>query len=46
MFMRQNGGVLPKKHRESEFAALTDDEVRRVEEIYGEVFGDGAPKDR
>jgi len=45
MFMRQNGGVLPKKRRESAFAALTDDEARRVEEIYGEVFGDGAAKD-
>lgn len=42
MFMRQNGGVLPKRRRESEFAALTDNEVERVEKIYGEVFGDSA----
>ncbi len=40
MFMRQNGGKLPKRRRESEFAALTDDEVKRVEAVYGDVFGD------
>jgi hypothetical protein len=43
MFMRQNGGVLPKRRRENEFAALTDNEVEQVEKIYGEVFGDNAP---
>jgi hypothetical protein len=42
MFMRQNGGVLPKRRRESEFVALTDNEVEQVEKIYGEVFGDSA----
>ena len=41
MFMRQNDGRLPKRRRESEFAALTDDEVKRVEAIYAEVFVDG-----
>lgn len=41
MFMRQNGGAIPKRRRESEFATLTDDEARQTEEIYGEVFSDG-----
>jgi hypothetical protein len=41
MFIRQNGGKLPKKQREREFAALSDDEAKRIEEIYEEVFGDG-----
>jgi hypothetical protein len=41
MFMRQNGGTLPKRRRENEFAALTDDETKRIEAIYSEVFGDG-----
>lgn len=41
MFMRQNGGAIPKRRRESEFATLTDDEARQIEEIYGEVFSDG-----
>ena len=41
MFIRQNGGKLPKKRREKEFAALTDEEARRIAEIYSEVFGDG-----
>ena len=40
MFMRQNGGTIPRKRRENEFAALTDDEAKRIEAIYGEVFGD------
>jgi hypothetical protein len=42
MFIRQNDGKLPKRRREKEFAALTDDETKRVEEIYEEVFGDGS----
>jgi Fic family protein len=41
MFIHQNGGTLPKKRREKEFAALNDDEVRHLEGIYGEVFGGG-----
>jgi len=40
MFMRQNGGTIPKKRRENEFAALTDEEAKLIEAIYGEVFGD------
>jgi len=39
-FMRQNNGTLSKRRRENEFAALTDDEVKRVETIYAEVFAD------
>jgi hypothetical protein len=38
MFMRQNGGKIPKRRRENEFAALTDEEATRIETIYGEVF--------
>ena len=38
MFMRQNGGAIPKNRRENEFAALTDDEAKRIEAIYSEVF--------
>ncbi len=40
MFMRQNGGKLGKRRRESEFAALTDDEVKSVEAIYADVLAD------
>ena len=40
MFIRQNNGKLPKKRREKEFAALSDEETKRIEEICGEVFGD------
>jgi hypothetical protein len=39
MFMRQNGGKIPKRRRDNEFAALTDGEAMRIEEIYSEVFG-------
>lgn len=38
MFIRQNNGKLAKRRREKEFAALTDDEVARIEEVYREVF--------
>ena len=38
MFMRQNGGRIPKRRRENEFAALSDEEVKRIEAIYSEVF--------
>ena len=47
MFMRQNGGVIPKRRRENEYTTLTDDdEARKIEEIYGEVFSDGGFKKR
>jgi Fic family protein len=38
MFMRQNGGKIPKSRRKNEFAALTDEEATRIEAIYSEVF--------
>ncbi len=41
MFIRRNGGKLPKKRREREFEALTDDEAAQIEAICEEVFGDG-----
>jgi hypothetical protein len=37
-FMRQNGGRLSNRAREREFAALTSEEVRRIEELYAEAF--------
>jgi hypothetical protein len=40
MFIRQNDGKLPKKRREREFVALTNDEVSRIEEIYREAFAE------
>jgi hypothetical protein len=38
-FMRRSGGTIPKRRRRNEFAALTDDEAKRIEAIYSEVFG-------
>jgi hypothetical protein len=38
MFIRQNGGALPKRRREKEFEALTDDEVVALETIVREEF--------
>lgn len=43
MFIRQNGGTVPQRRRRNEFAALTDDEVKVVEAIYADVFGDRDP---
>ena len=37
-FLHQNEGRLSARAREKEFAALTDDEARRIEEIYAETF--------
>jgi hypothetical protein len=39
-FLRQNDGRLSKRARTSEFAALTDDEVGRIETIYSESVAD------
>jgi hypothetical protein len=39
MFIRQNGGSLSKKRRQSEFEALTDREVVQLEAIVHESFG-------
>ena len=41
MFIRQNSGKLPKRRREREFVALTDEEAAQIEAICEEVFGDG-----
>ncbi|MCE2491508.1 MAG: hypothetical protein J4F40_02710 [Alphaproteobacteria bacterium] len=37
-FLHRNGGRLSRRGRERKFAALTDDEVERVQFIYREVF--------
>jgi Fic/DOC family len=37
-FLRQNSGALSKRARDKEFAALTSDEVRQVEDLYSDVF--------
>jgi hypothetical protein len=39
MFIRQNGGRLPKRRRQREFKALSDKEVRQLEELVQEAFG-------
>ena len=38
-FLDQNDGRLSKRRRSGKFAALTDDEVREVEQIYADTFG-------
>jgi hypothetical protein len=38
--LRQNGGRLSRRAREREFQQLTDAEVARVEDVYGETFGE------
>jgi hypothetical protein len=38
-FLRQNGGTLSARVRRREFAALDENEVRRVETTYAEEFG-------
>ena len=38
-FLEQNGGQLSKRARLKEFAALSDDEVFAIEEIYADTFG-------
>jgi hypothetical protein len=45
MFIRQNGGMLPKRRRQGEFKALNDKEVRQLEEIVQEAF-DGFKEQR
>jgi hypothetical protein len=44
-FLRQNHGRLSKRARENEFAALTEDETRRIEQAYDDLF-DEAPGQR
>ncbi len=41
-FLGQNGGRLSQRAREKEFAALTDEEAARIEDIYRETFGPDA----
>jgi hypothetical protein len=38
-FLRQSRGRLSKRAREKEFAALTDDETRTIEQAYSDLFG-------
>lgn len=44
-FPRQNRGRLSRRAREHEFAALTEDEMRRIEEAYGALFGTEADEE-
>jgi hypothetical protein len=45
-FLRQNGGRLSRRARESEFAELTADEVAKIEHLYATSFGEhGVPRD-
>ncbi len=37
-FLAQNGGRLSGRARTGEFAALTDDEVTTIEQLYAEHF--------
>lgn len=37
-FLNQNNGMLSLRDRSKEYAALTDEEVRRIEGIYDDVF--------
>lgn len=37
--LHQNGGHLSNRARQKEFAALTNDEARRIEAIYAQTFG-------
>ena len=39
-FLHQNGGTLSRRGREREFAALTDEEVERIEGVYRDAFAD------
>jgi len=39
-FLRQNSGKLSKRALNKEFEALTDDEVRSLENKYQEIFTD------
>ena len=41
MFIRQNNGNLPKRRREREFVAPTDEEAAQIETICAEVVDEG-----
>lgn len=38
MFIENNNGKLPNKRRKKEFAALNDDEVAQIEQLYAEFY--------
>jgi len=38
LFIRQNNGTLPKKRREGEFKALSNQEVKMIEGIVNDAF--------
>ncbi len=38
-FLRQNDGRFSKRARENEFAALTPQEIERIERLYADSFG-------
>jgi len=42
-FLQQGGGLVSKRGRGHEFAALTDEEVRRVEALYAQSFDGAGP---
>jgi hypothetical protein len=44
-FLRRNNGRLSQRARDKEFAALTDDETRRIEQSYSDLFGAEAHKE-
>ena len=44
-FLKQNGGHLSKRAREKEFAALSDDETRSIEQVHIDLFGTGIGKE-
>jgi hypothetical protein len=41
-FLKRNRGHLSKRARENEFAALADDETRRIEQAYANLVGAAA----
>lgn len=42
-FLRQNQGKLSNRARANEFAALTQEEVERIEQLYAGSFGKAEP---
>lgn len=40
-FLQQNSGTLSNRAREKEFAALTEDETKLIEEIFADTFAEG-----
>lgn len=37
-FLGQNNGTLSKRAREKEFSALSEKELKSIEELYSEIF--------